>query len=241
MSTDKHPTLYVVIETVPDAKPVVWHAFDSAGDATEYLAAPPGIEHGKVVQYVPAAALSSVTAERDALRERAERAEKERDAQRADLPGILLDVRGIDRDDACPACGGMGTRAYGSTSAWSGGAGGMSVTNGTCDACWGSGSKSRPGVNLREVLALRKQVAAATREQKKWEELALRACAVRDEATADRDAALAAKAASEARVAALLDEAAKRVESLPVQRISVNYQDGDYLERADVLAAIGGK
>lgn len=58
---------------------------------------------------------------------------------------------------------------------------------------------------------------------------------------AERDAGLAAKAASEARVAALLDEAAKRVESLPVQRISVNYQDGDYLLRADVLAAIGGK
>jgi len=34
---------------------------------------------------------------------------------------------------------------------------------------------------------------------------------------------------------------AEEVESLPVQRISVNYQDGDYLERADVLAAIGGK
>lgn len=55
------------------------------------------------------------------------------------------------------------------------------------------------------------------------------------------DGTTALSAHTSAAVAAREAEIRKRVESLPVQRISVNYQDGDYLLRADVLAAIGGK
>lgn len=52
---------------------------------------------------------------------------------------------------ACPKCGGMGERMYGSTSTWHGGIGGMSMTNGTCDVCWGTGRTDKKGPNLRDI------------------------------------------------------------------------------------------
>jgi len=52
--------------------------------------------------------------------------------------------RGIDPGYECKACGGSGTRAYGSTSTWRGGAGGQMITSDVCDRCWGSGQEGRP-------------------------------------------------------------------------------------------------
>ncbi len=51
----------------------------------------------------------------------------------------------------CKACGGGGTRCYGSTSTWRGGIAGQAMTWGTCDVCWGSGRTDAPGPNLREL------------------------------------------------------------------------------------------
>lgn len=51
----------------------------------------------------------------------------------------------------CAACSGQGRRLYGSTGTWRGGIGGMCMTTGQCDVCWGSGSQSRPWPNVREL------------------------------------------------------------------------------------------
>ena len=53
----------------------------------------------------------------------------------------LLEWRGIE--DACRQCGGAGTRVYGSTATWHGGAGGQTLTTDVCDWCWGSGDQQR--------------------------------------------------------------------------------------------------
>lgn len=53
-----------------------------------------------------------------------------------------LDWRGIDPGDKCSACGGAGSRAYGSTATWRGGIGGRAITSDVCNRCWGSGSKT---------------------------------------------------------------------------------------------------
>lgn len=53
-----------------------------------------------------------------------------------------LDWRGIDPGDECSACGGAGSRAYGSTATWRGGIGGQAITSDVCNRCWGSGSKT---------------------------------------------------------------------------------------------------
>lgn len=53
-----------------------------------------------------------------------------------------LNWRGIDPGDECSACGGAGSRAYGSTATWRGGIGGQVITIDVCNRCWGSGSKT---------------------------------------------------------------------------------------------------
>lgn len=65
----------------------------------------------------------------------------------------MIDNRGIHRDDVCKKCDGFGVRAYASTSTWRGGIGGAAITSGVCDGCWGSGSQSRPWVDLRKLSA----------------------------------------------------------------------------------------
>lgn len=75
-----------------------------------------------------------------------------------DLFDRLLLWRGIDLDDACLVCNGAGWRAYGDTATWRGGIGGQMITGGVCDACWGSGSKSRPWPSWRA------RAAEATKE-----------------------------------------------------------------------------
>lgn len=60
---------------------------------------------------------------------------------------------GVDPDDVCHGCGGVGRKTYGSTATWHGGIGGQMMTNDVCNNCWGSGRKSHPWVNLRAALA----------------------------------------------------------------------------------------
>ena len=62
-----------------------------------------------------------------------------------------LDWRGIAPEDACERCSGSGARAYASTATWRGGIGGQTITNGVCDACWGSGDRHRPWTDLRKL------------------------------------------------------------------------------------------
>lgn len=66
----------------------------------------------------------------------------------------LLAWRGIDHDDACPRCRGGGRIPYGSTATWSGRTGMDAMTDDVCDLCWGSGAKSRPGLNLRLLMSI---------------------------------------------------------------------------------------
>ena len=68
--------------------------------------------------------------------------------------------RGIEEGDACSDCGGTGIKTYGSTATWHGGIGGQMMTSGICDRCWGSGSKSKPWLNLRVLTNI------LTKEQK---------------------------------------------------------------------------
>jgi hypothetical protein len=85
----------------------------------------------------------------------------------------------------------------------------------------------------REVAALTTRAEKAEAEQKKWEELALRACSVRDETTAERDEWKAKADAAVSRVAAL--EAALR----EVERVAENWRHPDKLRNmadADVIA-----
>lgn len=59
--------------------------------------------------------------------------------------------RGIrSEEDACETCQGSGLRVYSSTATWHGGIGGAAMTRDVCDKCWGSGDKTRPGLNQRE-------------------------------------------------------------------------------------------
>ena len=75
-----------------------------------------------------------------------------------DRHSYALEWRGIEPGSECRRCTGSGVLTYGSTSTWSGGAGGQVLTQGVCDACWGSGDASRKWVNLR---ALREQTRVA--------------------------------------------------------------------------------
>ena len=69
---------------------------------------------------------------------------------RAKLHAMFLEWRGIAPNDYCRACEGSGMKVYASTAQWRGGIGGAACTPGPCDACWGSGSASYPGVDLRK-------------------------------------------------------------------------------------------
>lgn len=66
---------------------------------------------------------------------------------------LFLMWRNIDpeHDVVCSECGGSGVRVYGSTSTWSGGIGGSTMTPDVCDKCWGSGHEDRPWVNLKKL------------------------------------------------------------------------------------------
>ncbi|MHC4188366.1 MAG: hypothetical protein ACYSUB_01600 [Planctomycetota bacterium] len=65
----------------------------------------------------------------------------------------FLDARGVETP--CPACSGLGVKAYSSTAGWQGGFGGQQITSGVCDKCWGSGDKHRPWASWRELSAIR--------------------------------------------------------------------------------------
>jgi hypothetical protein len=69
----------------------------------------------------------------------------------------FLEWRGIDPRDACRECEGSGRKVYGSTALWRPGIGGAAMTPGPCDACWGSGDISHPGVDLRRRELLEKE------------------------------------------------------------------------------------
>lgn len=56
----------------------------------------------------------------------------------------------------CDKCSGRGKRAYSSTSTWKGGIGGMTITDGICDKCWGTGDSENPGEDLRKTSSERK-------------------------------------------------------------------------------------
>lgn len=70
----------------------------------------------------------------------------------------FIQHRGVDVP--CQSCRGLGTRLYGSTATWHGGAGGQTVTTDICDRCWGSGDEERHGVNLRTLATKDAEVAA---------------------------------------------------------------------------------
>jgi hypothetical protein len=64
----------------------------------------------------------------------------------------MLAWRGIQfPEDICEKCRGAGVTGYASTATWRGGIGGMAITTDVCDACWGTGSKLRTGLNLRKL------------------------------------------------------------------------------------------
>lgn len=63
----------------------------------------------------------------------------------------FLELRGIEPDNACSACGGIGKRTYPNTTTWRGGIGGQMMTTDVCDKCWGSGDKTHTWLNLRVV------------------------------------------------------------------------------------------
>lgn len=79
----------------------------------------------------------------------------------------LAGVARIFAGHGCTACGGQGSRAYGSTSSWRGGIGGQSITSDVCDRCWGTGRSDRTGPDLRaierELRTLRAKVRAMER------------------------------------------------------------------------------
>lgn len=81
---------------------------------------------------------------------------------------ILRDYRGVETP--CPVCDGWGVRTYSSTALWRGGVGGQMLTSGVCDRCWGSGDKSKPWVDLREVEATRVRAEKAEAENARLRE-----------------------------------------------------------------------
>lgn len=74
----------------------------------------------------------------------------------------FLEMRGVEKP--CKRCQGFGVVAYPSTSTWMGGIGGMAITNGVCDKCWGSGDSNSPWVNLRSVVAQREHAVRLDEE-----------------------------------------------------------------------------
>jgi len=68
----------------------------------------------------------------------------------------MLENRGIE--NPCKECGGWGVKAYATTSTWHSGAGGMTITNGVCNICWGSGDEIRKWPSHRKALYDAKEV-----------------------------------------------------------------------------------
>lgn len=65
----------------------------------------------------------------------------------------MLEWRGIKPGNECPECGGAGVYAYGDTSTWHRASiAGQAITQDVCDKCWGSGDRTRPWANLRNLL-----------------------------------------------------------------------------------------
>jgi hypothetical protein len=87
----------------------------------------------------------------------------------ADYYRVCLDWRGIDLRDVCPKCSGAGVYAYANTATWhlSQGLTGQALTNDICDSCWGSGSKSKPWLNLRKYHHDTQQLITELSELKK--------------------------------------------------------------------------
>ena len=70
-----------------------------------------------------------------------------------ELHAMLLDWRGIEPGRECRDCGGSGVKAYANTATWHNAAiAGQAITNDVCDSCWGSGDRTRPWANLRNLL-----------------------------------------------------------------------------------------
>ncbi len=100
-------------------------------------------------------------AEADVLIMRSERdeARRERDRLALEVKGLngstqdrMLSWLGLDPDEVCRGCGGVGRRTYADTSTWRRGrAGGQQMTPDVCDSCWGTGSTRRVGVDLRKM------------------------------------------------------------------------------------------
>ena len=65
----------------------------------------------------------------------------------AELRGICHREAGV----ACERCKGQGTRPYGNSSGWRGGAGVSPCEDDVCDLCWGTGRSDIAGVDLREL------------------------------------------------------------------------------------------
>lgn len=65
----------------------------------------------------------------------------------AELRGICHTQAGV----ACERCHGKGTRPYGNSSGWRGGAGVSPCEDDVCDLCWGTGRSDLMGVDLREL------------------------------------------------------------------------------------------
>lgn len=86
---------------------------------------------------------------------------------------FLLENRGVETP--CPACSGLGVRAYSSTTAWSGGMGGQMVTGGVCDKCWGSGDKHRSWPSWKEMKAIKNENKRLKAKLEKPEQPDLRA------------------------------------------------------------------
>ncbi len=64
-----------------------------------------------------------------------------------DISALARLARGV----GCPRCSGRGHYTYSSTSTWRGGIAGQAMTEGVCDACWGTGRTDTIGVDLRKV------------------------------------------------------------------------------------------
>lgn len=77
----------------------------------------------------------------------------------------FLDWRGIEVGEQCDRCQGAGSYMYSSTATWMGGIGGQAMTVGVCDKCWGSGKKNSPWTNLRDVMQIRREIAALKDER----------------------------------------------------------------------------
>lgn len=69
---------------------------------------------------------------------------------------VFIQERGVEVP--CEECGGLGTKAYGNTSTWQGGAGGQTITNGPCNRCWGSGDEFNPWPSHRSFYWMKNEL-----------------------------------------------------------------------------------